>query len=116
MQKLCKFILAGIALLAMLYYVLVTYVVPGYIRQLLPQEPVYWFIDDLHLLESSEALDFLFALSKAGFADLHLLLVANQRKIGGAGWLRQDIRRWLSSKRNAAAAPQAKRRPNLQPH
>lgn len=37
MQKLCKFILAGIALLAMLYYVLVTYVVPGYIRQLLPQ-------------------------------------------------------------------------------
>lgn len=28
-------------------------------RQLLPQEPVYWFIDDLHLLESSEAVDFL---------------------------------------------------------
>ena len=25
-------------------------------RQLLPQEPVYWFIDDLHLLESSEAI------------------------------------------------------------
>ena len=36
-------------------------------RQLLPQKPVYWFIDDLHLLESSEAIDFLFALSKAGF-------------------------------------------------
>ena len=45
-------------------------------RQLLPQEPVYWFIDDLHLLESSEAIDFLFALSKAGFVDLHLLLVS----------------------------------------
>lgn len=37
MQKLWKLILAGIVLLSMLYYALVAYVVPGYIRQLLPQ-------------------------------------------------------------------------------
>lgn len=53
-------------------------------RQLLPQEPVYWFIDDLHLLESSEAIDFLFALSKAGFADLHLLLVSRGQIFDGS--------------------------------
>ena len=53
-------------------------------RQLLPQEPVYWFIDDLHLLESSEVIDFLFALSKAGFADLHLLLVSRGQIFDGS--------------------------------
>lgn len=53
-------------------------------RQLLPQESVYWFIDDLHLLESSEAIDFLFALSKAGFADLHLLLVSRGQIFDGS--------------------------------
>lgn len=40
MQKLWKIILAGFAFLAILYYALVTYVVPGYIRQLLPQAEV----------------------------------------------------------------------------
>lgn len=37
MQKLWKILLTGVAILAMLYYALVTYVVPGYIRQMLPQ-------------------------------------------------------------------------------
>ena len=37
MQKLGKLIIAGIAVLAMLYYALVTYVVPGYLKNLLPE-------------------------------------------------------------------------------
>lgn len=61
-------------------------------RQLLPQEPVYWFIDDLHLLESSEAIDFLFALSKAGFADLHLLLVSRGQILTAAVCWSWDVR------------------------
>ena len=38
----------------------------------------------MHLLESSEAIDFLFALSKAGFADLHLLLVSRGQIFDGS--------------------------------
>lgn len=48
--------------------------------KLLPQEECYWFIDDLHLLEDKAASEFIYALSKAGFANLHLLL-ASRKKI-----------------------------------
>lgn len=44
--------------------------------QLLPQQECYWFIDDLHLLEDKAASDFIYALSKANFAQLHLILVS----------------------------------------
>ena len=42
----------------------------------LPARDCYWFIDDLHLLEDKAASEFIYALSKAGFPQLHLLLVS----------------------------------------
>ncbi len=44
--------------------------------RLLPESEVYWFIDDLHLLQDKSVIDLLYALSKAGFANLHLLLAS----------------------------------------
>ena len=42
----------------------------------LPIKDCYWFIDDLHLLENKSASECIYALSKAGFPQLHLLLVS----------------------------------------
>ncbi|MDO4921851.1 MAG: LuxR C-terminal-related transcriptional regulator [Phascolarctobacterium sp.] len=47
--------------------------------KLLPQEECYWFIDDLHLLEDKTASEFIYALSKAGFAKLHLVLASREQ-------------------------------------
>ena len=44
--------------------------------KLLPEQACYWFIDDLHLLEDKSASEFIYALSKAQFPRLHLLLVS----------------------------------------
>ena len=44
--------------------------------KLLPKQACYWFIDDLHLLEDKAASEFIYALSKADFPQLHLLLVS----------------------------------------
>ena len=44
--------------------------------KLLPKDEVYWFIDDLHLLQDKSVIELLHALSKAGFANLHLLLAS----------------------------------------
>ena len=44
--------------------------------KLLPEQECYWFIDDLHLLEDKSASEFIYALSKANFPQLHLLLVS----------------------------------------
>ena len=44
--------------------------------KLLPKQNCYWFIDDLHLLEDKTASEFIYALSKANFPQLHLLLVS----------------------------------------
>lgn len=44
--------------------------------QLLPKQECYWFIDDLHLLEDEAASEFIYAVSKANFAVLHLVLVS----------------------------------------
>lgn len=42
----------------------------------LPKQNCYWFIDDLHLLEDKTASELIYALSKANFPQLHLLLVS----------------------------------------
>ncbi len=44
--------------------------------RLLPDKAVYWFIDDLHLLQDKSVIDLLYALSKAGFGNLHLVLAS----------------------------------------
>ena len=44
--------------------------------KLLPKQNCYWFIDDLHLLEDKAASEFIYALSKADFKQLHLVLVS----------------------------------------
>ena len=44
--------------------------------KLLPKQTCYWFIDDLHLLEDKAASEFIYALSKAAFPQLHLVLVS----------------------------------------
>ena len=44
--------------------------------KLLPKQACYWFIDDLHLLEDKAASEFIYALSKADFKQLHLVLVS----------------------------------------
>ena len=44
--------------------------------KLLPKQNCYWFIDDLHLLEDKTASEFIYALSKANFPQLHLVLVS----------------------------------------
>lgn len=44
--------------------------------KLLPEQECYWFIDDLHLLEDKSASEFIYALSKAQFPQMHLLLVS----------------------------------------
>lgn len=44
--------------------------------KLLPKQACYWFIDDLHLLEDKTASELIYALSKANFPQLHLLLVS----------------------------------------
>lgn len=44
--------------------------------KLLPKQACYWFIDDMHLLEDKAASEFIYALSKADFKQLHLVLVS----------------------------------------
>ena len=46
------------------------------VAKLLPKQACYWFIDDLHLLEDKAASEFIYALSKADFKQLHLVLVS----------------------------------------
>lgn len=45
----------------------------------LPPQDCYWFIDDLHLLENKVASEFIYALSKAAFPQLHLILVSRRK-------------------------------------
>ncbi len=45
----------------------------------LPQQECYWFIDDLHLLEDKAASEFIYALSKAAFPKLHLILASRKQ-------------------------------------